>query len=367
MKRFVMAVAVLLYAATVVAGVTHTDFAAPAAPPPLPAATPAPVDAVAGALQASTPEATGGGPSTGAKATTAVEPPIVDLFPPDLELDEDGDPVIPWPPRQPAPPPPPAPPRQRGEPPPHTPTPTITSPSYLVMEASSGKVLEEQNPHERRSPASLTKIMTALVVLERAKLEDVVTVPEEVKALRASTLVGVEPGERLTVHQMLQGLLLPSGNDAAVALAVHVSGTEQAFVDLMNRKARDLGMMDTLFTNSHGLDTGPWGTPYSSAYDFAVLTRAAIQNPVFRGIVSQKTYSFKGEQNGYGGYNGNLLLWTYPGADGVKIGWTNRAGQTLAATATRDGRQLIAVVLASGNRDRDAAQLLDRAFQMPPQ
>lgn len=241
----------------------------------------------------------------------------------------------------------------------------VTAAAYLVMEDATGAVLLEHNAQEHRSPASTTKIMTALLVLERAALDEVVTVPAAVDTLRASTLMGVKPGERLTVRNLLLGMLLPSGNDAAIALATHVAGDEPAFARLMNQRAQQLGLEDTQFTNSHGLDFRDWGSPYTSAYDLAVISRAAMANPEFRNLVAARSYQAQGEQAAYGALNGNTLLRTYPGADGVKIGWTRRAGHTIVASAVRNGRRLVAVVLGSTARDADAARLLDEGFRMP--
>lgn len=233
----------------------------------------------------------------------------------------------------------------------------------MVLDAATGAVLSEYHAHDRRSPASLTKIMTALVVLERsADLAAVVTVPEAVTALRASTLMGVPPGERVTVRDLLYGLLLPSGNDAAVALATHVAGSEPAFVALMNQRARELGLRDTQFTNSHGLDFRDWGSPYTSAYDLAVMTQAAVSNATFRQIVATRSYVAPGERAAYPMQNLNTLLGGYAGADGVKIGWTRRAGNTIAASAARGGRRIITVALGSTNRNGDARLLLDVGF-----
>jgi D-alanyl-D-alanine carboxypeptidase len=233
------------------------------------------------------------------------------------------------------------------------------------MDAASGAVLAEHNLHARRSPASVTKIMTALLVVERTDLDAVATVPDAVTQLRASTLMGVRPGERLTVRDLLYGLMLPSGNDAAVALATHVAGDEPAFVAMMNQRALALGMRDTQFANSHGLDFRDWGSPYTSAADLALLTRAALQQPEFRTVFGARSYTAHGEQAAYPLRNLNTFLTAYSGADGAKIGWTRRAGNTMVAAATRASRSLIVVVLGSAARDADARRLLDEGFRTP--
>ena len=182
--------------------------------------------------------------------------------------------------------------------------------------------------------------------------------------LRASTVMGVQPGEHVTVRDLLYGLMLPSGNDAAVALAWHVDGSEQAFVARMNARARALGLRDTSFVNPHGLDFQSWAGGYTSAYDLAVMTRAALENGTFRQIVATRTWTARTDRNVYLLQTQNGLLGAYPGADGVKIGWTRRAGQTMVASAARDGHRLIAVVLGSTNRTGDARRLLDEGWKL---
>lgn len=242
--------------------------------------------------------------------------------------------------------------------------PGVTAAAYAVLDASTGAVLLEHNAQERRSPASLLKIMTALVTIERGTLDAVVTVPEAVTLLRASTAMGVQPGEHVTVRDLLYGLMLPSGNDAAVALAWHVDGSEGAFVARMNARARTLGLRDTSFVNPHGLDFQSWAGGYTSAYDLAVIARAAMENETFRQIAVTRAWTARTDRNVYLLQTQNGLLGAYPGADGVKIGWTRRAGQTMVASAVRDGRRLIAVVLGSASRTEDARRLLDEGWKL---
>lgn len=241
----------------------------------------------------------------------------------------------------------------------------VTAAAYVVMEAETGAVLAEHYAHERRSPASLTKIMTALVVLERAGVDELVTVPQEVTTLRASTLMRVPPGERLTVLDLLYGLMLPSGNDAGIALAVHVAGSEAAFAGMMNARGRELGMANTRFLNSHGLDFREWGSPHTTAYDLALATRAAMEHETFRRVVAARSHTAQGVQGVYGLRNINSFLSAYRGATGAKTGWTRRAGATIAATATRNGRSLIAIALGATDRDGDARRLLDFGYGYP--
>ena len=239
----------------------------------------------------------------------------------------------------------------------------VTAAAYIVMDGSAGQVLAQYNADVRRSPASLTKIMTALLVIERSNLDSIATVPEAITTLRASTLRGLTPGEHIPVRDVLYGLMLPSGNDAAITLATHIAGTESTFVDRMNAKAKALGLTNTHFTNSHGLDFREWGSPYSSARDLAELTRVAMGNAIFRDVVAARSFiSRGGDQGPYLLVNFNTLLSSYRGANGVKIGYTRRAGHSIVASASRDGVWLIAVVLGSDQRDVDAALLLDDGF-----
>jgi len=236
--------------------------------------------------------------------------------------------------------------------------PEITAKSAVVVDDACGDVIFAKEPHLRLSPASLTKIMTAIVALETADLDDLDDVNVDGFYYGDSTVMGLETGMQLSLRDLLYGLLLPSGNDAAVAIARHVAGDLPAFVARMNAKVRALGLEDTHFTNPHGLDAPGH---YSSAYDMAMLGRYAMTNPDLAEIVGTKVYdpAWDGPQL----WNGNLLLWTYPGSDGVKIGWTENARQTIVASAQRDGRRLFVALLGSEDRYTDASLLLDWAFE----
>lgn len=233
-------------------------------------------------------------------------------------------------------------------------SPTLLAEAVLLGDETTGQVLWEKNAHERRAVASTTKIMTALLTLERAALDEEVAI----SAAAASTggnMLGLAPGERILVKDLLYGLLLNSGNDAATALAEHVAGSVAAFADLMNAKAQALGMADTHFVNPHGLDAEGH---YSTAYDLWLLTREAMKNSVFREMVAMPSQTSGDRMYA----NLNLLLTTYPGADGVKTGTSEWAGECLVASATRRGHRLIAVVLHSPDRYGDATALLDWGF-----
>ncbi|NLE75389.1 MAG: D-alanyl-D-alanine carboxypeptidase [Chloroflexi bacterium] len=225
----------------------------------------------------------------------------------------------------------------------------------LLGDPETGQVLLAKNAHERLPMASTTKVMTALLVLEQAQLSDLVTV-SSVAAFTGGQMVGFVPGEQLTVLELLYGLMLHSGNDAASALAEHVGGSAAEFVARMNVRAQELGMVDTHFVNPHGLDADGH---YSSAHDLWLLTRAALQIPVFREIVATAEYSGAGRRYA----NLNELLGAYPGADGVKTGTTEWAGECLIASASSQGHQWVTVVLDSPDRYADTRLLLSYAHQ----
>lgn len=227
----------------------------------------------------------------------------------------------------------------------------------VVMDATTGQIVYDQSGSERRAPASTTKIMTALVTLENARLDEVVTAGPSVRKVEPS-VIGLDPGDKLTVEQLLYGLLLPSGNDAAVALAEHVGGSIPKFVGMMNAKAAQLSLANTHFVNPHGLDEDGH---YSSARDLAILARAAMKNPTFEKIVSTKEYRIPGPPL-WVFKNSNRLLGLQPGADGVKTGYTDDAGRCLVYSATRDGHRVITVVLDSGAYLQDSAALADYFF-----
>lgn len=233
----------------------------------------------------------------------------------------------------------------------------------VLVDASDGQMLWEKNAHQRRAIASTTKIVTALVVLERADPEAIVTTSARAEAIGAGdplvTELELRAGERLRVRDLLYGMLLPSASDAALALAEHVGGSISGFVELMNARARELGAADSHFTNPHGLDDPGH---YSSAFDVALFTRAALGNPLFREIVATRSHTIARESGATTIVNRNVLLGAYPGADGVKTGQTQSAGRTLVASATRQGERRIAVALSSPNPAGDAAGLLEYGF-----
>lgn len=236
--------------------------------------------------------------------------------------------------------------------------PALDAAAVLVMEAGSGRVLYSKNATVKRSIASTTKIMTAIVALENGNLDDVVTVSRKAAGTGGS-VINLGTGQQFTLNELLHGMLICSGNDAAVAIAEHIGGDTENFAAMMNRKAKELGAMDSAFVTPHGLDAPG---QYSTAYDLAVITRYALKNPVFASIVSTSSTYIPGQQL----YNTNELLGAYPGADGVKTGYTGKAGRCLVASADRDGMRLISVVLGSPTRYRRAEAskiLLDYGFK----
>jgi D-alanyl-D-alanine carboxypeptidase (penicillin-binding protein 5/6) len=243
--------------------------------------------------------------------------------------------------------------------------PRIGALSAVLADLDDGQVMFAKAPEIRRPIASLTKVMTALIVLDRLALDEVVVVsPDAVfedDDFGASSTLGLRAGERRTVRELLDALMLQSANDAAVALAIEVSGSQQRFVELMNGRAHSLGLRDTVFFSPNGLDD----RGRSTARDLLALTRAAASQPGFSRIVGSRFRTIPSPSGPPRRVqNRNALLWLYPGATGVKTGYTAGAGFCLIATAERDGRRLVAIVL--GDRDEpfsDAAALLDHGFE----
>ena len=223
-----------------------------------------------------------------------------------------------------------------------------------VLDAVTGRVLYEKDPHERSLIASTTKIMTALIVCEQSNVLDRMRIPKEAVGIEGSSMY-LREGEVLTLQELLYGLMLSSGNDAAVALAIYCGGTAEGFVQLMNDKARNLGMKNTHFENPNGLDSPGH---YSTARDLAVLAAYAMENPIFRKTVSAKSLMI-GQR-----YltNHNKLLWQVEGADGVKTGYTRAAGRILVSSAVRNGRRLVAVTIDDPDDWNDHASLLKEGF-----
>lgn len=229
----------------------------------------------------------------------------------------------------------------------------------LVTE--DGRVLWSRHARDRRAIASITKIMTAVVALENGDIKERVAVPASARQVGESTSF-LRVGERLPMGDLLEALLVKSGNDAAITIAEHVSGGEDEFVELMNAKAETLGLSRTHFTNSHGLDESGH---YSCATDLAVLARYAMRKPFFRKIVAEKYADIGSGKRKERVENTNLLVGNYDGANGIKTGWTTDAGYSVIVSARRGGVELYAVVLGTPGelaRFRDARELLDWGF-----
>lgn len=215
----------------------------------------------------------------------------------------------------------------------------------ILIEQESGRVLYEKNAHTQMRIASITKIMTAILAIESGKLDEKVVVSSNAFGTEGSSLY-LQQGEKVVLEDLVYGLMLRSGNDAAVAIAEHVGGSLESFVYMMNEKAKELGMSKTVFSNPHGLDDHE--EHYSTAYDMALLTRYAMKNETYREISGTKTYrsAQEGEDWDRIWHNKNkLLTQLYKYSTGGKTGYTKRAKRTLVSTATKDDFHLIAVTL----------------------
>lgn len=237
----------------------------------------------------------------------------------------------------------------------------ISAYSAVVINSDTGEVLYEKNAHEKRAIASTTKIMTTLLTLEAGQ-PDRQFVADSMAIRVEGTSMGLQEGDIVTRRALCYGMLLPSGNDAANAAAVSVSGSMEAFADEMNRKAAQIGMTNTNFVNPSGLDAEGH---YSTAYDMAVLTRYALRNDEFSRICSSASASLEYGNPPYKRtlYNSNKLLAQYDGCIGVKTGFTDEARRCLVSAAERDGKTVIAVTLNAPDDWSDHAELLDYGFE----
>lgn len=236
--------------------------------------------------------------------------------------------------------------------------PSPSAESAVLIEYKTGRIIYSLNHELKRPMASTTKIMTALLAIEHGDLDSVVKVKDSAVGVEGSSIY-LTKGEEILLKDLVYGLMLRSGNDAAVAIAEHISGSVDKFVDLMNKKARDIGAINTNFTNPHGLHDP---NHFSTAYDMAIITREAMKLDFFKEVSKAKTWVADREINQYFS-NKNDVVWKYKGGDGVKIGYTKASGRCLVASATRDEMQLIAVVLNDGNWFNDCYNMLDYGFQ----
>lgn len=231
--------------------------------------------------------------------------------------------------------------------------------SGVVIEQSSRRVLLGENMHDRCYPASTTKVLTALVVLNSLPLDKVISVPKQAEGVEGSSIY-LRAGQKITVEDLLMGLMLRSGNDAAETLAIAVSGSVDGFAELMNKTAKELGAESSNFVNPHGLHDD---NHYTTAYDLALITAKAYENPEFVRIVSTKKakITIDGEAHYIG--NKNKMLTLYEGANGVKTGYTKTSGRCLVSGAERGGMQLISVVLNYNDMWNDSMRLLNYGFE----
>lgn len=239
--------------------------------------------------------------------------------------------------------------------------PTVSAKSAVLMDGE-GKILYEKNAKDRAYPASTTKIMTALLTLE--KLDELgldtkseIIVPEGAVGIEGSSIY-LKKGERISLEELLYGLMLQSGNDSATALAICMGGSLSDFVEMMNERVTSIGCTGTHFTNPSGLYDE---NHYTTALDLGKIAREAMSRKDFREIVATKDWHSEGTSRSF--HNKNKTIFQYEGADGVKIGFTKASGRTLVASSERDGKQMIAVVLNDDNWFEDAYALMDYGFE----
>ena len=239
----------------------------------------------------------------------------------------------------------------------------IPAEGILLKDLSSGRILYEFGADRRISPASLTKIMTALVILEYGRLDDYVTVNREAAAAR-KTHLRLRPGHVFRLEDLLRAMLMTSANDACLAAALHVGGSQDRFVGLMNEKAKALGLLNTRFANACGFDGVDH---YSTAQDLASLTEIALQHPVFRVYVKQERHIMTAVNTNrtYVLRTTNRLLGRMPGVEGVKTGFTSKAGRCLIAKVSQDGRELLLVLLHAPRRWNTATHLINYGLRLP--
>ena len=238
----------------------------------------------------------------------------------------------------------------------------ITSPSAVVICKESGRILYDKNATEKRKMASLTKMMTAILLVENCKLNEEITIPKEAAYIGGSE-AGIKANDIVTAENLLYGLLLPSGNDCAVAIAYHVGGSISGFADLMNKRVQELGISDTHFENPHGLDSDEH---YTSAYSLALITRYALNYNKISEVVSTKQKLVNLGSFSKTLSNTNSLLRTYSKATGAKTGFTNGANRCLIASAIEDEFEIIAVVLGSDTSDirfKETVAILEETFK----
>ena len=234
------------------------------------------------------------------------------------------------------------------------------SSAEIVVELNTGRILHEKNAYEKKYMASTTKILTAITIIENCKIDDVVTVTKETVGVEGSSIY-LEAGERLSVKDLLYGLMLRSGNDCAETLAVHCSGSIEKFADLMNNTAKRIGANNSNFINPHGLHDE---NHYTTAYDLSLISRYAMKNEIFREIVGKKSVIIPHITRDYNRklINKNKMLNDFEGANGIKTGYTKKAGRCLVSSCVRDGMELICVVLNCPPMFERSKELLNTTY-----
>ncbi|MTI54168.1 D-alanyl-D-alanine carboxypeptidase family protein [Geosporobacter ferrireducens] len=235
--------------------------------------------------------------------------------------------------------------------------PTISAGSAIVMDVKTGRILYSKNMNNKKPMASTTKIMTALLALENSKPNDLVKIHKKAVGVEGSSIY-LQPNEELKMQDLIYGLMLRSGNDSAVAIAHQISGSAEDFAHLMNKRAKEIGALNTNFMNPHGLHHDEH---YTTAYDLGLISREALLNEEFNKVVQTKVWVAEREGFKYF-HNKNRTLSEFSGGDGVKTGFTKAAGRCLVTSATRNGMQLVCVVLNAPNWFQDSYQLLNYAF-----
>ena len=243
------------------------------------------------------------------------------------------------------------------------------SKSAIIIEESTGKILYESNAHEKRAMASMTKIMTMLLIMENLdkgniKLTDEVYISKNASGMGGSQIF-IEEGDYITVEDLLKGIAVGSANDASVAMAEYIGGTEENFVSMMNKKAKNLGLVNTNFKNSHGLDEGEH---YTTAYEMAIMAKELLKyKEILKYTSIYEDYLIRDNGEKFWLVNTNKLIRFYKGIDGLKTGYTEKAGHCLTATMEKNGMRVITVVMESGsteNRSSDTVSLMEYAFSM---
>ncbi|MFU0799910.1 MAG: D-alanyl-D-alanine carboxypeptidase [Xylanivirga thermophila] len=238
--------------------------------------------------------------------------------------------------------------------------PEIAAKGAVLMEVESGRILYEKNARKKMPMASTTKIMTAILAIENGSMDDIVTVSDKAYGVEGSSIY-LDRGEKICLENLLYGLMLRSGNDAAVAIAEHIGGSLENFVDMMNKKAIELGAKDTHFVNPHGLHDD---LHYTTAYDLALISTYAMKNPIFRTIVSTKYKKIPWENHEWDRVlqNKNKILWDYEGGNGIKTGYTKKSRRCLVSSALRSNMQLVCVVLDCQPWFEDSMAIMDYCF-----